>query len=95
MERRYHLQSSGFTLAEVAARVAKELGMRPEDVWATGKYRHLVEARSLLCYWAVRELGVSMASLARKLEISVTAVSKSVIRGEKMARARGYSLIEK
>jgi biotin operon repressor len=36
-----------------------------------------------------------MASLARKLEISVTAVSKSVIRGEKMARARGYSLIEK
>ena len=94
MERRYYLQSSGFNLGMVAARVAKELGMRPEDVWAAGRYRHLVEARSLLCYWAVRELGVSMASLARKLEISVPAVSKSVIRGEEIARVRGYSLIE-
>jgi putative transposase len=95
MERRYYLQSSGFTLARVAARVADLLGMRPEDVWATGRYRHLVEARSLLCYWAVRELGVSMASLARKLKISVPAVSKSVIRGEEMARAGGYLLVEK
>ncbi len=95
MERRYYLQSSGFTLARVAARVADVLGMRPEDVWAAGRYRHLVEARSLLCYWAVRELGVSMASLARKLKISVPAVSKSVIRGEEMARAGGYSLVEK
>ena len=95
MERKYYLQSSGFTLARVAARVADILEMRPEDVWAAGRYRYLVEARSLLCYWAVRELGVSMASLARKLKISVPAVSKSVIRGEEMARAEGYTLVEK
>ena len=78
--------------------MAEVLGMKPEDVWATGRYRHIVEARSLLCYWAlcywaVRELGITMSSLARKLKISVPAVSKSAIRGEKLAKDRKYSLV--
>ncbi len=54
---------------------------------------HLVEARSLLCYWAVRELGITMSSLAQKLKISVPSVSKSAIRGEKLAKDRKYSLV--
>ena len=70
MERKYDLESRGFTLDKVAARVAEVLGMKPEDVWAVGRYRHIVEARSLLCYWAVRELGITMSSLARKLNFS-------------------------
>ena len=32
--------------------------------------------------------------LARKLKISIPAVSKSVIRGEKLVQARQYALIE-
>ena len=36
-----------------------------------------------------------MSSLARKLKISVPAVSKSAIRGEKLAKARKYSLVGK
>ena len=87
------IASRGFTLDKVGARVAEVLGMKPEDVWAAGRYRHIVEARSLLCYWAVRELGITMSSLARKLKISVPAVSKSAIRGEKLAKDRKYSLV--
>jgi REP element-mobilizing transposase RayT len=94
MERKYDLQSRGFTLDKVTARVAEVLGVKPEDVWASGRYRHIVESRSLLCYWSVRELGITMSSLARKLQISVPAVSKSVIRGEKLAKAGKYALIE-
>ena len=94
MERKYDLQSRGFTLEKAATRVVEVLGVKPEDVWATGRYRHIVEARSLLCYWVVRELGITMSSLARKLQISVPAVSKSVIRGEKLAKAGKYALIE-
>ena len=93
MERKYDFESRGFTLDKAAARVAEVLGMKPEDVWAAGRYRHIVEARSLLCYWAVRELGITMSSLARKLKISVPAVSKSAIRGEKLAKFRKYSLV--
>ena len=51
--------------------------------------------RSLLCYWAVRELGVTMTSLSRLLNISVQAIGKSVIRGEKTAKAEKYSLTGK
>jgi putative transposase len=51
------------------------------DVWREGKFKNLVRARSLLCFWAVRELGLSMASMARRLNISTVAVSKSVARG--------------
>ncbi len=94
MERKYDLKSRGFTLEKAAIRVVEVLGVKPEDVWATGRYRHIVEARSLLCYWVVRELGITMSSLARKLQISVPAVSKSVIRGEKLAKAGKYALIE-
>ncbi len=94
MERKYDLASRGFTLDKVANRVAEVLGMKPEDVWAAGKYRHIVEARSLLCYWAVRELGITMSSLARKLNISVPAVSKSAIRGRRLAKDRKYMLVK-
>ena len=93
MERKYYLESRGFNLDKVAARVAEVLGMKQEDVWAMGKYRHIVDARSLLCYWAVREMGITMSPLARKLNISVPAVSKSTIRGEKLAKAGKYSLV--
>ena len=92
--KKYDLRCRRFTLDKVTARVAEVLGVKPEDVWASGRYRHIVESRSLLCYWSVRELGITMSSLARKLKISIPAVSKSVIRGEKLAKAGKYVLIE-
>jgi len=47
--------------------------------------------------WAVRvrELGVTMVSLSRRLDQSVTAVGKAVIRGEKLAKANKYLLFDK
>ena len=65
----------------VAARVAELLGMDIEQVWQPGKFRAQVQARSLLCYWAVRELGESMTAMAERLGISTPAVSKAVARG--------------
>ena len=94
MEKRYALRSRGLDLERVASRVSEVLDLKPEEVWAAGKYRRIVEARSLLCYWAVRELGVPMSSLARKLGISIPSVSESVTRGQKIAEARGCSLLE-
>jgi hypothetical protein len=59
-----------------------------EAVWAVGKHRKTVVARSLLCYWSVRQLGLSMSSLARRLGISLTSVSQSVVRGELLAKKK-------
>jgi putative transposase len=93
MEKRYALRTRGFDLVKVDSRVSEVLGVGPGAVWSKGRYRHAVEARSLFCYWAVRELGTPMSLLGRKLGISIPAVSKSVIRGETIAKVRGVSLI--
>ena len=47
LERKYDLQSRGFTLTKVAARVAEVLGVKPQDVWAVGRHHKIVQARSL------------------------------------------------
>jgi putative transposase len=91
LERQYALKSQGVDVDVVAARVAKLLNMPLDEIWLPGKYKALVTARSLLCFWAVRELGVSMASMARRLNISTVAVSKSVQRGAKIAQQEGYA----
>lgn len=58
----------------------------------TGKNR--VRSRSLFCYWAVRELGMSMSELSGKLYLSLPGVSQSVRRGEKIADDEGFCLID-
>ena len=78
----------------MAERVARVLQMDVEEVWLPGKYRRLVTARSLLFYWAVRELGNSMAFLAERLCISSVAVSKSVVRGAALVKENKYTLIK-
>lgn len=95
MKRKYQLQSEGFNIEMVANRVAALLGMQPEEVWASGKHRRTVEARSLLCFWATSELSISQTFLARKLNISQPAVGLSVKRGEVLADQKKYSLIDK
>ena len=92
-ERQYALKASGIDLDNVAARVAELLEMDIEQVWAPGKFRPQVRARSLLCYWAVRELGESMTAMARRLGISTPAVSKAVARGAAIAEQNGYKIV--
>jgi len=89
----YELRSKGLTLDRAAARVAEVMKIKPADVWASGRYRSVVEPRSLLCYWAVRELKMPMSSLSPRLGMSIPGVSKAVKRGEAVAKANGYRLI--
>lgn len=93
LERKYALKSKGVDFNFIIHRVAGLLGMPADEVLQEGKYRHLVTARSLICYWAVRELGMSTIKLARKFNISDVAVGKSVKRGAEIARNEGYNLI--
>ena len=68
------------------------MDLEPSEIWKIGKSRRLVPARSLLCFWAARELGISMTELSRKLNLSLSGVSLSVTRGEKMAEINGFKL---
>ena len=92
IKKSHAIRATGMDLNKIAERVSKVMGMNTKDVWAAGKQQYIVNARSLLCYWAVRELGVSMASLARIFEISLPAISKSVARGKQIAESEGLNL---
>jgi hypothetical protein len=59
-----------------------------QSYWYGGKKRQIVLARSLLCYWATSELGISRAWLARRLGLSQPAVGLAVARGRKAAEEK-------
>ena len=94
MERRNFLISKGFNLKVIAERVCSVMHLNQAEIWKAGKARSRVAARSLLCFWAARELGISMSELSRKLDLSLSAVSQSVARGEKLAEIHGYKLLK-
>ena len=69
-ERRYELKRLGYDGDRIAKRVAEIYDMDPREFLSKGKQPLKVRARSLFCFWAVKELGVSLRELARRLEIS-------------------------
>ncbi|MBN2032429.1 MAG: transposase [Deltaproteobacteria bacterium] len=91
-ERKHRLKRQGYDLDRVAHRVSEVLGIKPEDVFSKGRQNRKVTARSLLCFWAARELGMSHTSLAKRLEMSLAGVGFSVQRGETIAKIGNYSL---
>ena len=84
---------SPITVVTDAMITSSRTDINQSEVLAPGKERGRVQARSLLCYWAARELGISMAELSRRLKISASAVTLSVKRGEKIVQKSGYKLI--
>ncbi len=63
------------------------------DIYSKGRQSQ-VEARSLLCYWAVRELGMSATYMAKRLGMSQSGVGYAVSRGEKIAKKKNYQLLD-
>lgn len=94
LERKYDLKSKGYDIDKLSDRVAEIFSIDPEEIFQPGKQPLKVKARSLFCYWAVRELGFTMADLAPKLNITQPAVSINAQRGEQIASENGYSLID-
>jgi len=94
MKRKYYLRAKGIDLETVACRVSELTGIDKSEIFLPGKEQNRVKARSLFCYWAVRELGVSMSELSRRMGISVAGVSLSVKRGEKTADEAGFYLVD-
>ena len=91
-ERRHRLKLQGYDLDRIAERVAEVLGMEADEVFSRGRQEREVKARSLLCFWASRELGMSHTSLAKKLEMSLSNIGLSVERGESIVKDGNYSL---
>jgi len=93
-DRKYLLKAKGHNFDTVVDRVAKVLGMNRSEVLSSGRQPHKVKARSLLCFWASRKLGISMVQLSKRLKISPPTVSQSATRGEKIAKENNLKLLD-
>lgn len=93
VEWKYSLKDRGIGLATVINRVCEVLKCNRHDIFTPGKIKSRVHARSLFCFWAVRELGTHQTELSRQLKLSPAAITQSVKRGEEFVKERGYSLL--
>ena len=93
-DRKYLLKSGGHDFYTVVDRVAQVLGINRSEVLSSGRQPHKVQARSLLCFWASRELGMSMVQLSKRLKISQPTASQSATRGEKIAKENKLKLLK-
>ena len=94
MDRKNKLLAKGYNLETIADKVSYVLELDTSEIWKAGKSRNRVAARCLFCFWAAKDLGIGMTELSRRLNLSPSGVSQSVIRGEKIAETNGFRLLE-
>jgi putative transposase len=93
LEQRYHYQARGYDFDWLVGQVAALSGFEPEIVTRRGRHPDSVQARSVLCYFASRDLGISTLELARRLGVSQPTASQSVKRGEMIVKEKGLRLM--
>lgn len=92
LDRRYSMRAKGIDFDGLVNHVAHVMGIRPAEVLKKGKEPETVKARSVLCYWATRELGMTSVEIARRLRLCQSTVSRCALRGETTATENKYRL---
>ena len=82
-QQKYRMKTKGYNLEKAIQRVA--------EIMESGKDRKRTRARSLLCYWATDQLGISQTRLSRILNLTQPAISQAVSRGRDLAKSQSYS----
>jgi hypothetical protein len=85
-------RNEGIIGCPLFSEVAKVFYMEPAEVRKPGNQPLRLKARSLVCYRAVRELGMSGTSVSELLGIGQPAVSRALVREEKLAQDMNLSL---
>jgi REP-associated tyrosine transposase len=82
---RYPLVARGLGFEDVLAAVSASLAIPAQELVGRSKERNIVKGRALICFWAVRELAMSMTEVADHLKIAVPTVSVATKKGAKIA----------
>jgi putative transposase len=88
-EQRTRLKRQGYDWEGLLQRVAGYYKLDENSLRDGRKEREAVKVRSVLCYLAVRKLRMSATEVALKLNITPSAVSKLVPRGESIVHITG------
>jgi REP-associated tyrosine transposase len=92
LERQARYRQQGITFDTLVERLSTHFDLDAEELLSAGKQPLRVRARSLLCYWAVRQLGMTTTAVAGKVGMTQPAVSRAVERGRKLSKELGIDL---
>jgi len=92
MDRRYDLRSQGYTIQKLEERVLEIYRIDREELYSKGRQKVRADARSVFCYWAVRELGVKGTQMAKRLHMSQPGVAYAVRKGEGIVRDKNLQM---
>lgn len=88
LDQKSRFQAAGVDIGQLTEKVAKHYDIDPEDLRTASKEKTISQARTMLCYVAVRKIMISCAEVARELNISPSAVSRAASRGQKVLNER-------
>ncbi len=92
LDRKGKLIREGWDLAKITNRACELTDIKAELIKKRSKNNSISEARALICYWGVKELGLPGTQIGNFLNISKQAVAKNVERGEEVAGKRKAKL---
>jgi putative transposase len=93
-DRRYRLKTLGYDIWRVERKIIELFDIEKEGLYSGSRKKSISEARSLFCYWCVRELGETMTHMAKLLGLTQPAVSYCVERGELIAKKEKYDMLD-
>jgi putative transposase len=94
-ERRYELKRRGYDFNKVCEIVSQIFQMDIKTVLSKGRQQDKVKARSLICFWSVNELKMTVSELAKIFDQSPSTISYAVERGKDIAEKDGFEIIPK
>ena len=84
----------GHTIDKLEQRVLEMYPIEREELYSKIRQKVRAEARSVFCYWAVRELGVEGTQMAKRLNMSQPGISYAVSKGERIVKDNKFKMIE-
>ena len=69
-EWKYRLKRLGYDISRVEQKVIRLFRIKKADLYSGSRKKRISEAKSLFCYWCVREIGESMTEMAKLLGLT-------------------------
>jgi len=90
MQTKYRLAAEGYDFEKLLLRVAHITEMDPKQILDPQRDKARTFARSILCYWAADQLGISQSQLSMIFKQTQPAISYAVRRGRQLVEKNGY-----
>jgi putative transposase len=89
-KRKYRLKAEGYDLKKLINRIAEITGVSSTQILDNQRDKKRTDARSILCFWAKEELGITQRQLALVLNLTPPAISHAVRRGRVLVESNSY-----